>query len=285
MRTKRMAQFLVAIFFLSGIAVPVFAIQSAVDLKNDVAMAVSVPLGTDNGVTRDNDFIVSADNVAVTIYPQELFSNRFWSQPLSDENYARVRTGMEVRPVVLDNVTHAVARAKGDVRQAEILARQEEARRQFLRRKIEDLKEDRERLLGRRDALDQRIATAENALVDEEGRMDWLMNSEDNRIDRALQAIQDLADRRDELQAQREALARSSSQGDFTRQSAEIRRLNDMISSERDNIRSARDRKGRARTTYMSRKQEWQKLAVERREMRNEILSIDRKIKDLDERK
>lgn len=285
MRTKRMAQSLVAIFFLSGIAVPVFAIQSAVDLKNDVAMAVSVPLGTDNGVTRDNDFIVSADNVAVTIYPQELFSNRFWSQPLSDENYARVRTGMEVRPVVLDNVTHAVARAKGDVRQAEILARQEEARRQFLRRKIEDLKEDRERLLGRRDALDQRIATAENALVDEEGRMDWLMNSEDNRIDRALQAIQDLADRRDELQAQREALARSSSQGDFTRQSAEIRRLNDMISSERDNIRSARDRKGRARTTYMSRKQEWQKLAVERREMRNEILSIDRKIKDLDERK
>ncbi len=284
MRIKRMAPFLVAIFFLSGIAVPVFAVDSTVDLKNDVAMAVSVPLGTDNGVTRDNDFIVSTDNGAVTIYPRELFVNRFWSQPLSEEDYAWVRTGMEVRPVTLDKVTHAVARAKGDVRQAEILARQEEARRQFVRRKIEELKETREKILGRRDALDERIAAAEKDLADEEGRMDWLMNSEDDRIDRALRTIQDLADKRDEIQAQREALARSSSQGDFTRQSAEIRRLNDWISSERDNVRSARDRKGRARTTYMSRKQEWQKLAAERRELRSEILSIDRKIKDIEER-
>lgn len=284
MRMKRMAPFLVAIFFLSGIAVPVFAIQSAVDLKNDVAMAVSVPLGTDNGVTRGNDFLVSADNVSVTIYPNELFANRFWSQPLSDENYARIRTGMEVRPVTLDNVTHAVARAKGDVRQAGILARQEEARRQFIRRKIEDLQENRAKLLDRRDLVDERIAEAEKNLANEEGRMDWLMNSEDDRIDWALQAIQDLADKRDELQAQREALARSSSRGEVERQSAEIRRLNDRIGSERDKIRSARSRKGAARTAYMSRKQEWQKLAAERRELRNEILTIDRKIKDLEER-
>jgi flagellar biosynthesis GTPase FlhF len=278
---KRMTPFLLAACFLSGLAVPAFAIRSAVDLKNDVAMAVSVPLGTDSGVTRNNDFLVSADNGAVTIYPQELFAGRFWSQPLSEEDYARVRTGMEVRPVTLDNVTHAVARAKGDVRQAEILARQEEARRQFMRRKIEEHKETREKLLDRRDGLDERIAAAENALADEEGRMDWLMNSEDDRIERALKAIQDLADRRDELQAQREALAQSSSRGDVARQSAEIKRLNDRIGSERDNIRSARDRKGAARTAYMSRKQEWQKLAADRNLLRNEILSIDRKIKDL----
>lgn len=284
MRMKRMTPFLLAASFLSGLAVPVFAIDSTVDLKNDSAMAVSVPLGTDNGVTQDNDFIVSTDNSAVTIYPQELFAGRFWSQPLSEEDYARVRTGMEVRPVTLDKVTHAVARAKGDVRQAEILARQEEARRQFIRRKIEELKETRERLLDRRDVLDERIAAAEKDLADEEGRMDWLMNSEDERIDRALQAIQDLGDRRDELQAQREALAQSSSRRDVERQSAEIKRLSDRISSERDSIRSARDRKRSARAAYMSRRQEWQKLAAERRALRNEILSIDRKIKDLAER-
>jgi hypothetical protein len=284
MRIMRMTPFLLAASFLSWLAVPVFAIDSTVDLKNDVAMAVSVPLGTDNGVTQDNDFIVSTDNGAVTIYPQELFVNRFWSQPLSEEDYAWVRTGMEVRPVTLDKVTHAVARAKGDVRQAEIVARQEEARRQFIRRKMEELKETRERLLDRRDVFDERIAAAEKDLADEEGRMDWLMNSEDDRIDKALQAIQDLADKRDELQAQREALGRSSSQGDFTRQSAEIRRLNDRISSERDKIRSARGQKGAARTTYMSRKQEWQKLAAERNGLLNEIGSIDRKIKALAER-
>ena len=167
MRTKRMTPFLLAACLLSGLAVPAFAIPSAVDLKNDVAMAVSVPLGTDNGVTRDNDFLVSADNGVVAIYPRELFAGRFWSQPLSEEDYARVRTGMEVRPVTIDNVTRAVARAKGDVRQAEMLARQEEARRQFVRRKIDELRETREKLLDRRDGLDERIAAVEKDLVDE----------------------------------------------------------------------------------------------------------------------
>lgn len=282
MRPMRRALLLAATAFLSAIALPASAAVPAVDLKNEGVMAVSVPIGSDNAVGTDNDFRVFADNGVVTIYPQELFKDRFWSQPLSDEEYARIRTGMGVARAELDPVAHALMRAKGEERRAEILARQEEARRQFVRRKIADLEEKREALVGRRDGLDERIAAAENVLADEEGRMEWTLNAEDERIDRALQAIQDFGDKRDELQAQREALSRASSRSDFARQSAEIARLSDRIGSERDVIRAARDRKRSARTSYLSRKQDWQKLVAERRDLRNEIRSIDQKIRDLE---
>jgi hypothetical protein len=270
--------------FLAGPASPGLSAEPTVDIKNDASLSISVPLGSDNGVGRDNDFQVSGDNVSVTIYPQEIYDNRFWSQPLPGGAYARIKTGMAVRPVTLDRAGHLRVRAEGDARRAEVRARQEDARRQVHRKKIEDLMEKREILVNRRDVIEERIASAEKDLADEEGRMDWLMSSEDDRIDRSLQAIQDLADRRDELQSQREALSRSTSRNDANRQSAEIKRLNDRISSERDNIRLARDRKRSTRTTYMSRKQEWQKLVAERNALQNEIRSIDQKVKALSER-
>jgi len=260
---------------------PAFPADAAVDLKNDAVVSVSVPLGTDNGVTRDSDFQVAADNGTVLIYPVEIFENRFWSQPLSNEDYARIRTGMEVRPAALDKAAHARVRAEGQARRAELRARQEEARRQADRKKIEELKESRERLLDRRDALEDRIAAAEKDLADEEGRMNWLFDSEDSSIERSLQNIQEMADKRDELQSQRDALPRSSSRGDGGRISAEIKRLNDRISSERDGIRIAKDRKRQARSAYLARKQEWKKLVAERNALQNEIRSIDQKIQAL----
>ena len=279
-----MKRFLPILIAVAGLCVPAssaLSAEAAVDLKNDAAVAVSVPLGTDNGVTRDSDFQVAADNGTVLIYPLEIFDNRFWSQPLSDEAYARIRTGMEVRPAALDKAAHAKVRAEGKARKTEIRARQEEARREEETKKIEELKDNRERLLDKRDALEDRIAAAERDLADEEGRMSWLFDSEDSSIERSLQNIQDMADKSDELQSQRDALPRSSSRGDGARISAEIKRLNDRISSERDGIRVAQDRKRQARSAYLACKQEWKKLVAERNALQNEIRSIDQKIQAL----
>lgn len=278
---RRLLPILIAVAGLCVPAASALSAEAAVDLKNDAAVAVSVPLGTDNGVTRDSDFQVAADNGTVLIYPLEIFDNRFWSQPLSDEAYARIRTGMEVRPAALDKAAHAKVRAEGKARKTEIRARQEEARREEETKKIEELKDNRERLSDKRDALEDRIAAAERDLADEEGRMSWLFDSEDSSIERSLQNIQDMADKRDELQSQRDALPRSSSRGDGARISAEIKRLNDRISSERDGIRIAQDRKRQARSAYLARKQEWKKLVAERNALQNEIRSIDQKIQAL----
>ncbi|HWS16112.1 MAG TPA: hypothetical protein VN450_07980, partial [Candidatus Methylomirabilis sp.] len=57
----------------------IHAADARVELKNAAAMAVSVPLGIDHGVTKESDFAaIAADNVPVHLYPFELFGNLFW---------------------------------------------------------------------------------------------------------------------------------------------------------------------------------------------------------------
>lgn len=272
--------------FLASAGVPASAADLSVDLKNDTALSVSVRAGTDNGVTPAADFeIVASDNHSVAIYPVELFRDRFWSQPLDAADYERVKAGMPVRPVTLDPVSHGRIRAEGSARLKELRAKAEEARRAVRRQKIEDLRRQRERLLERRDALDDRIAAAERDLSEEEGRADWIMSSADDDIDRALQRIGELADERDELQSRRDSLSqqRPYPRADIERLSSQIRTLNDRIDSERSRIRLARERKRSARSSYLSRKQERQKLVAERNALTNELRQIDRKIRDLSE--
>jgi len=258
-----------------------------VELKNDAAMAVSVPLGLDHGVTKESDFsAVAADNVPVLLYPFELFGNLFWSQPLAPEEFSRLAPGSPVRPFTLREEEHAKLREEGRARKAELDAQQEEARREAVRKEADELRNRKERLEARRDDLYDRIAAAEKALADEEGRAYWIDSSEERDIDRALQDIQEYADRRDELQEQRNALSgkRPYPSAEIGRITAEIKRLNDRIASERDTIRTARDRKRSARSSYLSRRQEWQKLVAERDQATNEIRALDRKIRGLSER-
>lgn len=277
-----------AVLFLLAVlpaldAAPGIAAGLAVDLKNDASMAVSVPAGSDNGVTPASDFQAVADGVAVAIYPDEIFEKRFWSQPLSREAYDGVRTGTPVRHVTLDNAAHIRIRAEGEARKAEYLERWEAARREAARRESDELRRKKAGLEERRDALDGRIAEAENALADEEERQDWLAGSEERAIDRSLGNIQDYADRRDELQEQRNALSGQSPypRGEINRLTAEIRRLNDLIASERDNIRTSRDRKRSARTAFLARRKDWQNLVSDRKALDAEMRALDRRIREL----
>src|SRR5512145_425741 len=250
MGTKRAVLFLLAVLPVLG-AAPGSAADLAIDLKNDASMAVSVPVGSDNGVTSASDFRADADGQPVAIYPNEIFEKRFWSQPLSQEAYDRIRTGTPVRRVTLDNVAHVGVRVEGEARKAEYRAKWEAARREAARRELDELRGKKASLEERRDAVDGRIADAEKALADDEGRMDWTTDGEEQDIDRSLQNIQDYADRRDELQEQRNALSGQSPypRDEIGRLTAEIKRLNDRIASERDGVRSARDRKRSARTS------------------------------------
>lgn len=278
---------LVLLAALPGFARGAETPEARVGLKNAEAMAVSVHLGTDNGVGEESDFAAqAADNGAVLLYPAELYRTLFWSQPLSPEAFSRLEPGDVVRPSVLSREEHDAVRKEGRARAAERTARREASRREAARKEIDALRERKARLEERRDALDERVADAEKTLADEEGRLDWISSSEERDIDRSLQSLQEYADRRDELQEQRNALSgqRPYPSGEIHRLSAEIRRLNDRIASERDAVRNARDRKRSARSSFLARKQEWQTLVAERRQATNEIRSLDRKIRELEEK-
>jgi predicted nucleic acid-binding Zn-ribbon protein len=263
------------------------AADGRVELKNADALSVSVPLGTANGVSGESDFAVrTSDNGTVLLYPVELYEKMFWSRTLSPEEFSRIAPGDPVRPVTLSKEEHAALRRAGEAEKAALKHRREVARREAARKEADDLRARLERLQSRRDDLSDRIADAEKTLADEEGRLDWLSSSEERGIDRALRNIQDSADRRDELQEQRNALSgqRPYPSAEANRLSAEIKRLNDRISSERDTIRAARDRKRSARSAYVSREQEWRKLVADRSRVSDEMKSIERKIRELEER-
>lgn len=258
-----------------------------IELKNADGLSVSVPLGTASGVSGESDFAVhTADNGVVLLYPVELYEKMFWSRTLSPEEFSRIAQGDPVRPVTLSREEHVALRREGEARKAALKIRQEDARREADRKEADDLRMRLERLQARRDDLSGRIADAEKTLADEEGRLDWLSSSEERDIDRALRNIEEYADRRDELQEQRNALAgqRPYPSAEATRLAAEIRRLNDRIASERETIRSARDRSRSARSAFVSRRLEWKALVSDRDRATTEIRSIERKIRDLEER-
>ncbi len=282
MGTKTRAILLLAVFLLLA-PVPGAPAELAVDLKNDATMTVSVPLGADNGVTPAADFEAGAGDASVLLYPDELFDKRFWSQPLSAEEYEQLGTGTPVRRVALDNAAHVGVRVRGRERKAAYRERWEAARREAARRESEELRRKKASLEERRDALDVRIAGAEKVLADEEARLDWLTGSEDREIDRALQGMQDAADRRDELQEQRAALTGRvpSARDEMARLSAEIGRLNDGIASERAKVRASRDRKRSARTSFLTARKEWQNLVADRSALDAEIRGLDRQIREL----
>lgn len=269
---------------LSASAHRAFGAGLSVDMKNDAAKAVSVRIGSDNGVTPASDYeVVVAEGQAVRIYPVEIYTDRFWSQPLSPHDFSAVKDGMPVRPAALDRAAHEAVRAEGEARRREIRAREEDARRAVQRQKLDDLRQQRDRLIERRDALDDRLARSEADLSDEEGRSDWLQSGYDDDIDRSLQRIGEMADRRDELQSQRDVLSRQKPypRNEIDRLSAEIRSLNGQIDSERSSIRTARERKRSARSSYLSRKQEWQRLVSERNAAQAEVRQVEQKIRDL----
>lgn len=259
---------------------------TVVDLKNREAMAVSVPRGTADGVTPSSTFRVTlADNQSLLLYPSELFDRRFWSQPLSEEEFAAVREGMEAVAVDLDPAERSRLRARGEARKQEIRSKREAAKREGVRQELEERRRARLRLEDRRDLLENRIAEAETALAEEEGRIDWLTDSEDRDIDRSLEEIGKMADQRDELQEQRNILASRVPypRDEIERLTREIGRLNDRIASERGRIRTSRDRKRSARTFYQTERERWRKLVAERKETVAEIRALDRAIRELEE--
>lgn len=264
----------------SGSRIPL----SRVDLKNDASMAVSVPIGIDNGVTPESDFeVVAADNVPVPIYPQELYGGRFWSQPLSPRDFGQVRPGMTVRPSALSGEARARVRAAGQKRMDDIRAKREEARRESARKDVNDLRKKKAELEDQRDAVEDRIASTEKDLASEEERGEWRMASEDRDIDLAMQKILDLSDRREEFQERRLAVSgeRPIPREEIARLTAEIKRLNDRIESERGTIRIAQDRKRSARYAYIAKRKEWKELVAERRRIEAEVRAVDRKIQEL----
>lgn len=280
MRIVRRTTFL-ALGALLLLASPARALEGAVDLRNDEAMSVSVPLGSDNGVTAETDFrLALPDGSTVTTFPAEVFRDRFWTAPLPAGVYEAVPAGTPAASVTLPE--EARRRLRENARRAgrDLAARRGAERREAMLRQAADLSERRERLLEEKERLAVRIADSAAGLAKDQDRLEWSDESVDRDIDRAEQAIADLSDRRDELAGQRDTLDRADREG-HRRLTAEIERLNRRISSERDRLRSLRDRKRTDRASLRKDRADREGLIADRARLDAEIAQLDRQIRDL----
>jgi hypothetical protein len=274
--------------FLLALPAASLAAEIRVDLKNDSSMAVSVPLGTDNGVTKESDFaVLTPVGVTVYLYPFELYRNMFWSQPLSADSFSRVAEGNPVRSVTLEKEDHLALREAGAARKAELLAKQEEARREAARRETDTLRKRKEHLEAHRNELSARISAAEKAFLEEEARYNAAAIAFEAGVEQSLQSVLDCAGQREDLLERRAALSgrRPATSAEIDRLTARIRQLEGQIASERENIRLARDARRAARAPFVARRQDWQRLLAERNQVSGEIRAVEGKIREPETRR
>jgi len=265
-----------------GTAAP--AAEVRVDLKSEAAVAVSVPLGTDNGVTKESDFsVLLPGGATVHLYPFELYRNMFWSQPLPAGTFSRIAEGSPVFPATLGKGDHEELRKKGEERKAELVAAQEEARREAARREAAALGQQLSRLEALRDDLSRRIAAAEQAFLAEESRYYSAWNAYDAGTDQSLQNIMEYLAQRDEILERRNAPSarRPSTSAEVGRLDGQIRRLDSQIAAERENIRIARDGRRSTRASFLARRQAWEQLVAERKQVTGEIRSVEQRIREI----
>jgi hypothetical protein len=271
----------VLLFALAG-AVPSFAAGPlTVELKNDDSRSISVHAGAADGVTPESDFeVVLGGDQSVPVFPAEIFKDRFWSAPLSQEDYDSIRLGAPVRQFTADKTSHRLMRKLAAEQKKTLRREQDEATRADVAKKVAALRDRRARLQAEKEKLDGWIASADRGLAGEKDRQRWLDDSAERDIARSQQRIDDLTDRRNELQAQREALPRKDSAG-RERLTGQITSLNASIASERDSLRASRDRKRDSRTFLDRDLTDKRKMQADRDAIDVEIRALDREIAGL----
>lgn len=275
----RIAGALVAALLVA--ASPARAAGLSVDLKNDETRSISVRLGTDNGVTSESDFTVTlADGQSVPFFPAELFKDRFWSAPLSPEEYGAIKPGAAVERYSPDKVTHQMLRRIAAERQKTIQREQADAKQAEAGKELADLKARRSRLMAEKEKLDRWIADAEGDIAEEKDRAQWRDDSAEQDIDRSKQRIADLTDQRNELQAQRDALSRTDKAG-RDGLTGRIASINASIASERNSLRAAQDRKRDAKAFLRRDVRDKKKMIADRDALAVEIRALDRRISEL----
>jgi hypothetical protein len=266
------------LFFASGAS----AAGLAVDLKFEETRAVSVPLGADNGVTAESDFLVAIDNEhKVAVIPSEIFPKRFWSAPLAPEEFSAIRTGMAVERYAPDKMTHQLLRRIAAEYSKQIKMEQFANKQWEQRKKLGDLRERRAKLLNEKEKIEGWIAETDRTIADAQLRSDQRSDSAEQDTARAQQRLDDYTDRRNELQSRRDALPRSDSAA-RDRLTEQISALNGRIASERDTIRAAQERLRDAKASLRVDVRDKRKLQADRDAIVLEMKTIDREIADLE---
>ena len=263
-----------------------------VDFTNRESRSISLRVGSADGISAKMNFAVldSAGRQIAEFFPYEIMTDRFWSGPLDQENFARVRTG---DPVIRINLSESEAtRLREQFHERMVLLREERRKRrlELLGEEKVDLEEQINELDVESVGLKNDIKSIQEELKREKSLSKRHIDDRQEQIDELRDERSELTTEREELLDKRDTLLRRSSPpqdriSDLNTEVAdldrEIGQFNLEIDDLRDDIRELREESRELEEEIREVREEQRELDLERRELELELNELERELKEL----
>jgi predicted nucleic acid-binding Zn-ribbon protein len=274
-------------------AVP--AERLVVDFTNRESRSISLRVGSADGINAEMNFAVldSAGMQIAEFFPHEIMTDRFWSGPLDQENFARVRTG---DPVIRINLNqNEAARLREQFHDRMVLLREEQRKRrlELLGEAKVDLEEQINELDVESVGLKNDIKSLQEELKREKSLSQRHIDDLQEQIDELRDERSELTTEREELLDKRDTLLRRSDPpqdriSDLNAEIAdldrEIGQFNLEIDDLRDDIRDLREESRELEEEIREVREEQRELELERKELKLEMDDIIQEIEELKKR-
>ena len=263
--------------------------ELVVDFTNDESRSISIRLGSGDGITADMNFaVLDSTGVQITeFYPHEILNDRFWSGPLADDDFSRIRLGATVVRVNLGSDQAALLREQFTSRLDALKIKRQ-------KRKISDLELERMELEELINDIDVESVGLINDLKTLRGKLkrekDFVRRHVDDLQDRITSLKDDRSEmvkEREDLLDRREGLLRRSDppqdrisdlNQDISGLDRDIGKANIEISDLRDEVRDQREVSRSIQEEISSVQEKLSELEGERRELERDLKAVERKI-------
>ena len=205
-----------------------------VDFLNAETRSVSIPLGADDGVTEDLFFALLDDThrLIAEVIPFEILQNRFWSGPLDDEAFSKVRIGTPVVRITLPADEAFRLKAKYRAREAALKKARMDRKRARLEASMDELDDEILNMTNRRGVIRNERLELQGRLEEERGDLAFRLAGKNAELEDKRDTLRDLQDERTDLFDQRRRLQERS-----TPPMARLERLDARIASINADIR------------------------------------------------
>lgn len=223
----------------------------AVDFLNDETRSVSIPVGSQLGLTSDTFFaLLDGENIVIAeIYPFEILPTRFWSGPLTAEAFSRVRIGTRAVRIFPDQDKKRLLTDEYRARAAALRGAMVRRQKDRLEISLREIDEEILYLNNILRKLQRERLELRSKLQDEKQAVDGQLERVSDRLDAARNDLDDLEDERYELIEERNRLSARENppQSRIQRLDERISRLNVEVGELRDEVQELREERRETR--------------------------------------
>ncbi len=263
-----------------------------VDFTNRESGSISLRLGSSDGISAEMNFAVldSTGRQIAEFFPQEIMTDRFWSGPLDQKDFLKVRTGDSVIRINLSQ--SEAARLREQFHERTVLLREENRKR---RREL--LGEEKVELEEFINELDIESVGLKNDLKSLQEKLRREKSLTKRKVDDLQKQIDELRDERSELSAERKELLNkrdtllrrsnppqdriSDINSEIVDLDREIGQFNFEINDLRDDVRDEMEETRELEEEIREIWDQQRELGLEKKDLDLELRELDRELNEL----